>query len=194
MAGVDLNGKGHDLGVYIEIPAITGYSPSDDDSVGSAIIRFRDQPVLSESRAANYEPESLLHSPESFNAYSGSEQREWSIEGKFFSRNLIDAGENNTIINVVRSLVMPDYNKSGSPPTPVKLYAYGQRHIAGVPCLVKSYNFDFPNDVDYVVNGQLTIPIVFTLSITLTEQHSVKQLRSFDLGAFRSGEMVKSGF
>jgi len=192
MAQTKLNGEERKLGIYIVIPAVPG---SDKTGVlGESVLRFVDQPVLSESRAAAYEAESLLHSPESFSAYTSTEQREFTLESRFFCRNTDDARANNTIINVVRSLVMPDYNKSGSPPTPIKLYAYGSWHIHGLPCLVTSYSFDFPNDVDYITTEDFSVPVIFNLSITLKEQHSVKQLRQYSLAEFRKGEMVAKGF
>lgn len=192
MANNDLNGPGHDLGVYIIIPAVPG--SSDTGVLGESVLHFLDQPVISESRSAQYEAESLLHAPESFHAYTGTDQREFQIEGKFFCRNNADAITNNELISVVRSLVLPDYGKSGAPPTPVKLYAYGARHLHGVPCLVNSYSFDFPNDVDYITTGTISIPVVFSISITLTEQHSVAELRNFSLADFRSGYMTSKGF
>jgi hypothetical protein len=93
---------------------------------------------------------------------------------------------------------MPDYNGTGAPPTPVRLHAYGPRMIHSLPCLVKSYNVEYPNDVDYIkknFGGQdIIMPIVFTISMTLVEQHSVKNLRQFTLEKFRRGELVKEGF
>lgn len=191
MNGTDQNRNG----VYIIVSAVPGQKSGID---GEVVIRFRDQPVLNESRSARYEPESLLHAPESYNAYAATEQREFSLDGRFFTRNYNDAKENNQIINVVRSLVLPDYNATGAPPTPVRLYAYGSSHIYNLPCLVRGYSLDYPNDVDYVqyYSGEhdIIVPTIFTISFTLVEQHSVKALREFSLSDFRKGDMVLKGF
>lgn len=192
MAEHELNGPGHDLGVYVIIPAVPG--STEGGVLGETVLRFLDQPVLQESRGAQYEAESLLHAPESFQAYTSTEQREFTIDGRFFCRNEADVQTNSNIINVVRSLVMPDYNNSGSPPVPVKLYAYGTWHLHGLPCLVKSYDFTFPNDVDYISINGISMPVIFNIALTLSEQHSVKQLRSFSLADFRAGDMVSQGF
>jgi len=193
----ELNGPASELGIYIIVPSLPG-RPAQNAPIGETIIRFLDQPTLTESRAARYQPESLLHAPESFHAYEGTDQREFSIDGRFFCRNEAEIETNNTILHVVRSLVMPDYNTTGAPPTPVKLYAYGRKNIYALPCLVKSYTMNYPNDVDYVVSsqtqGKVTMPVVFSLSLTLTEQHSIAQLRKFNLDDFRAGAMVNSGF
>jgi len=193
----NLNGPGPELGVYIIVPKLSG-RPDSPAPVGETIIRFIDQPSLTENRSANYTATSLLHSPESYNAYEGTTQREFSIEGRFFSQNEGDIEINNQILHVIRSLVMPDYNGTGAPPTPVKLFAYGTKNIHALPCLVKSYNMAYPNDVDYVVSnqtqGDVTMPIVFTLGMALVEQHSVTQLREFSLDDFRTGTMVGKGF
>ena len=193
----NLNGPGPELGVYIIVPGLPG-RPAQLAPVGETIIRFVDQPTLTESRAAAYTATSLLHSTEAFSAYESTSQREFSIEGRFFSQTDSDVEINNQILHVVRSLVMPDYNGTGAPPTPIKLFAYGSNNIHALPCLVKDYAMNYPNDVDYVVSnpvqGDVTMPVVFTLSMTLAEQHSVSQLREFSLDDFRAGNMVQSGF
>ena len=193
----DLNGPGPELGVYIIVPKLPG-RPDSSSTIGETIIRFIDQPALVETRSARYTPENLLHSTESFHAFEGTDSREFQIEGKFFSEREGDIEVNNQILHVMRSLVMPDYNKTGAPPTPVRLFAYGTKNIHALPCLVKTYTMNYPNDVDYVVSNQtqgaVTMPIVFTLSLNLVEQHSISQLREFSLDDFRTGAMVAQGF
>jgi hypothetical protein len=178
--------------VFIEVP------PTPGGGNGTFFIRFRDQPTLTESRQAKYSPETILHGIEGFNAYAGTEQRTFELEGRFFCDNEEEIHINNQILHVVRSLVMPDYNGTGAPPTPIRLHAYGRLNIHSLPCLVTQYSMVYPNDVDYVVSTNSTekviMPMVFTLSISLTEQHSVANLREFTLDKFRRGELVKEGF
>lgn len=194
----ELNGPGPDLGVFIVIPAVPGSLFTQSAPIGQTIIRFLDQPTLSESRAARYSTETILHTPEGFNSYEGTDQRTFEIAGKFFCRNDKEIVTNNKVLQVVRSLVMPDYNRTGAPPTPIELHAYGAQNIFALPCLVRSYNMTYPNDVDYVVSNEgetdVTMPIVFDLTISLTEQHSIAQLRKFNLQDFRDGRMVGQGF
>lgn len=194
----ELNGAGPELGVFIVVPAVPGFASEFNAPFGQTIIRFLDQPTLSESRAARYATETILHSPEGFNSYEGTDQRTFELAGKFFCRNDREIRINNKVLQVIRSLVMPDYNSTGAPPTPVELHAYGSHNIHALPCLVRSYSMNYPNDVDYVVSGEgkgdITMPIVFDLTISLTEQHSVAQLRKFDLADFRNGTMVGQGF
>ncbi len=192
----EVNGPGPDLGVYIVVPNLPGRQ-DDFPPVGESIIRFVDQPAIVETRQARYTPENLLHSPEGFHAYEGTDSRQFDIEGKFFCSIEAEIGVNNQILQIMRSLVMPDYNKTGAPPTPVKLFAYGTKNIHALPCLVRSYTMNYPNDVDYVVdrgNPDITMPVVFTLGISLIEQHSISQLRQFTLDDFRVGAMVAKGF
>ncbi len=193
----NLNGPGPELGVYIVVPRLPGRT-DETAPLGETTIRFIDQPALTESRSARYQPESLLHAPEAFNAYEGTDQREFQIEGRFFCQNEGDVEANNAILHVLRSTVMPDYNRTGAPPTPVRLFAYGKHNIHSLPCLVKTYTMNYPNDVDYIVSnqtqGDVTMPVIFTLSVTLAEQHSISELRQFTLDDFRAGKLVQSGF
>ena len=80
----ELNGPGPELGVFIVIPAVPGISPLAAAPIGQTIIRFLDQPTLAESRAARYATETILHTPEGFNSYEGTDQRSFEIQGKFF--------------------------------------------------------------------------------------------------------------
>jgi len=191
----EMNGPGPSLGIYIVVPGIPGSKPSDHVASNKEVtIRFLDQPTFTETRSSRYTPESILHGTENFNAYEGTDQREFTIEGQFFCETDEDVLINNRILHIVRSLVMPDYNNTGAPPTPVRLFAYGSHNFKGVPCLVNNYSMDWPNDVDYAVNGEVTMPMVFTLGVTLLEQHSITELRGFSLADFRNGAMVARGF
>lgn len=187
--------EGYADGIFIKIPSVPGEGVF-HQLAGPQTLYFPDQPELTESREAEYVPESLLHANESFNAYQNTTQRKWTIASKFFVRNDLDAINNNNIIHVVRSLVTSDYNNTGAPPVPVRLYAYGEHHLYNVPCLVTGYNFTFAKDVNlYTYRDRgIVIPIVFELSVDLTEQHSIEELRKFSLADFRNGYLVKSGF
>ena len=194
----ELNGAGPDLGVFLVIPPAPGTLIGQPAPIGRTIIRFLDQPTITESRAARYATETILHTPEGFNSYEGTDQRSFEIAGNFFCRNDKDIATNNSVLQVFRSLVMPDYNRTGAPPTPIELHAYGAKNIHALPCLVASYNMTYPNDVDYVVSDlletKITMPIMFTITVSLIEQHSIAQLRKFNLQDFRSGKMVGQGF
>lgn len=195
----ELNGPASELGVYIVVPGLPGRLAGSAAPRGESVIRFLDQPSFAETRAARYTPENILHATEGFHAFEGTDSRRFDISGKFFCQQEIDILINNQILNLVRSLVMPDYNKTGAPPTPIKLFAYGTKNIHALPCLVNSYNMNWPNDVDYVTTekggeGKIAMPVVFDLSISMVEQHSITQLRKFNLDDFRGGTMVISGF
>jgi|TARA_B110000858_G_scaffold135733_1_gene154307 hypothetical protein len=91
----------------------------------------------------------------------------------------------------------------GTPP-PVMLFEYlGEFGFNRVPVVIRSYNFQFPDGVDYVpvkykgANGETTtyMPVETDIMIEMAPQYTYKKLRKkFDLQGFSSGKSYKDGF
>lgn len=91
----------------------------------------------------------------------------------------------------------------GTPP-PVMLFEYlGDMGFNRVPVVIRSYNFQFPDGVDYVPvkymnNGTETttyMPVETDIMIEMAPQYTYKKLRKkFDLQHFASGKAYKDGF
>lgn len=96
-----------------------------------------------------------------------------------------------------------DAGTYGTPP-PVMLFEYlGEYGFNKVPVVIRSYNFQFPDGVDYVPvkyngpNGETTtyMPVETDIMIEMAPQYTYKKLRKkFDLQSFSSGRSYKDGF
>jgi hypothetical protein len=87
----------------------------------------------------------------------------------------------------------------GTPP-PVMLFEYlGDYGFKKVPVVIRSYNFQFPDGVDYVPvkynNTTTYMPVETDIMIEMAPQYTYKKLRKkFDLQNFASGKGYKDGF
>lgn len=143
---------------------------------GGGLIRFEASSIVSENRTANYEGFNIVHLPTSLWAYRNTNGRHFSINGKLVSRTPSEAKANAGYLTTARSWVLPDFGDSGAPPPIVFLSAYNNRKINDVPCIVLSYNWSFPEDVDYIYGTLEPMPVIGTLNIDLEEAYSAQQI------------------
>jgi hypothetical protein len=145
-------------------------------SGGGGLIRFEASAPISESRVANYEGFNIVHLPTSLWAYRNTNGRHFSISGKLVSRTPNEAKANAGYLDTVRSWLLPDFGNSGAPPPIVKFSGYSNTYLSEVPCIVLSYNWTFPEDVDYIWGSSQPMPVIGILSIELEEAYSAQQI------------------
>ncbi|MNY43986.1 hypothetical protein D3C86_1789750 [compost metagenome] len=87
-----------------------------------------------------------------------------------------------------------DSNK-GLPPPQVLLDGYGTHMFNGLSVIVKNYEVQLPDDVDYVTvssaGGISKVPTVTTLTVLVTVQQTPAKARSFNWDSFASGELMQ---
>lgn len=174
-----------------------------EPGVGGAVT-FEAMPTISEGRSASYDPVSVLHHPGDILKYKSSSSRSWTISAKLISRTPQEAEENLSSINKIRAWVMPFYGMGtgsngatarylGAPPPILTLTAYGNTMIGPVKCVLESYSWDWPNDVDYIPAGTGSAPVPFpaivSISLTLKESFSPAEYSGFDILSYRAGDM-----
>lgn len=143
---------------------------------GGGYVRFEASSPVSESRVANYEGYNIVHLPTSLWAYRNTNGRHFSIAGKLVSRTPNEATANAGYLTTVRSWVLPAFGTSGATPPIVFLTAYDNKQINRVPCVVLSYNWTFPDDVDYIYATSEPMPVIGMLTIELEEAYSAEQI------------------
>lgn len=172
-------------------------------------IVFDAMPVVSERSSAQYREIQPLHSPGEFAVYGGSQLRSFTIsDAKLFARTPDEAVKKLDAENLIRGWSKPYFGKgnaantSGLPPDVLILSAYGYKNIDRIPVTLVDYTIDWPNDTDYItVTGEemqdgegtsyiTSTPIVSTISLSLREVRSMREMNSFDLGKYKRGELV----
>ena len=139
-------------------------------------VRFEASVPVSESRAANYEGYNIVHLPTSLWAYRNTNGRRFSITGKMVSRTPGEAAANAAYLQTIRSWVLPGFGTTGSTPPIVFLSAYNNQNIKKVPCIIQSYSWTFPDDVDYIFDTDEPMPVIGTIQLELEEAYSANQI------------------
>jgi len=110
-------------------------------------------PTISTSFTANYDKYDLTHSNYRGYFYKNSAVGDISINGTFTAQDTSEAAYLLAVIVFLRSVTKMFYGKDelrGAPPPLVELSGYGQYQFNNHPCLVTSFNYSLPNDVDYI--------------------------------------------
>lgn len=85
----------------------------------------------------------------------------------------------------------------GAPPQVLILNGYGQYMFNNIPVLLRSFNLSFPDNIDYVkftVNSvDVWLPVVLTISLSLTAQVTPEEARNFNYNDFKNGTLLKKG-
>lgn len=168
-------------------------------------VTFVVSPTISENREAEYTPFQPLQHPGEILKYKGTSSRSWGVHGKLISRNSIEATQNLQYINMIRSWVMPFYGNGtgtdpttksylGAPPPILTLTAYGPKMVGPVKCVLMSYNWDWPNDCDYIYaidddGNTVPFPVVVEVTLSLKESWSPAEYSKFNLMQYRLGNM-----
>ena len=165
-----------------------------------ATIWFNVTPNVDESRSAYYDAIQPIHHPGTIQVYRSSEARTFSVSAKLIARTAAEASTNLAYLNLIRSWVMPyfgkgtaksaDANRLGAPPDILIFDVYGSRNISKIPCVLNSYHWAYPDNVDYIptTDGQ-PVPTVMDISLSLTESYAPEQFTKFDIVKYRAGDM-----
>jgi len=115
-------------------------------------------PKISTSYTADYEKYNLIHSNYRGLFYKSSGVGDVQINGTFTAQDTREAAYMLAVIHFFRSVTKMFYgNKDeqrGTPPPLVYLSGYGDYQFSNHACVVSSFNYSLPNEVDYIrTNG-----------------------------------------
>ena len=114
---------------------------------------FPYMPSISTSYNADYSDTALTHSNYKGYFYNSSYVGDVSITGIFTAQDTREANYMLAVIHFFRSVTKMFYGQDaqrGSPPPLVYLIGLGNYQFNNHPCVVKSFNYSLPNDVDYI--------------------------------------------
>ena len=134
------------------------YKASDSTSILAPLkasdgVIFPYTPTISTSYNADYDTTDLTHSNYRGQFYKSSNVGDISINGIFTAQDTAEANYLLAVIHFFRSVTKMFYGQDaqrGSPPPLVYLSGYGPYQFNGHPCVVKTFNYSLPNDVDYI--------------------------------------------
>lgn len=141
-----------------------------------ATVRFEASVPVTESRAANYDGYNIVHLPTSLWAFRNTNGRRFSVTGKFVSRTPDEAAANAAYLQTIKRWILPGFGTTGSTPPILFFSAYGHQTIKKVPCILQSYSWTFPDDVDYIFDADEPMPVIGTIQLDLEEAYSANQI------------------
>ena len=114
---------------------------------------FPYMPSIGTTYTANYDQTDLVHSNYKGYFYRNSAVDAVSITGKFTAQDTFEANYMLAVIHFFRSVTKMFYGQDwqrGAPPPLVFLSGLGEYQFNNHPCVVNSFNYSLPSDVDYI--------------------------------------------
>ena len=111
-------------------------------------------PTIQTNYAANYDKYDLIHSNYRGYFYKNSSVGEININGTFTAQDTREATYLLAVIHFFRSVTKMFYGQDlkfrGTPPPLCFLSGFGEMQYNNHPCLVTNFQYNLPNDVDYI--------------------------------------------
>ena len=158
-------------------------------------IEFDATPEVTESGSASYFEASDIRAPGSVVVYMGSPSRNFTINAKLIARDMAEAQRVFKQIHVLKSWRMPEsYTGGFNAGTPAVLYLDGYGSMfKQIPVVMTDLSIEFPSEFDYIQNGEMIVPIITSVSISLKEAHASEKnidgMEGFDILQYRTGTL-----
>jgi|TARA_B100001964_G_scaffold116235_1_gene129543 hypothetical protein len=212
-----------DWRVRLSLPADYQRMTGQDDLLAplldTAGLVFPTNPTVLVSHEANYNSLHPVHTNYPFWAYQNSAIGQITITANFPVQNSLEARYWVACIHYLRSVTKMNYGQgpnAGSPPPVVRFNGYGDYVFKNVPVIVTSFQFDMPQDVDYISCGfkedaasnnpihnseqfqeasgkpesgpSSWAPSTSLLTVSVVPQYSRRDVSKFDMKSFVKGE------
>lgn len=165
------------------------------------ILEWPSTPKIAQSIEVNYSTWELQHTNYQPSAFGNRSTPVITISGPWFSRTEQEAMDTLNAIQLMRSATSMFYGREdknkGTPPPIGRLNAHGL--YSNTPVVVKSFQYDYPNDVDYITvnmfNGKQSVPVLFEMSVSLIVQiNAVEAVKEYTLENFYTGKLLGKGY
>lgn len=141
-------------------------------------------PTIALSGSAVYDEVNVTHQNYQFTFFQNGKAEQIQITAPF---NVEDAEEAAYWLRAILFLRMSVKMLPGGNPPPIcKLSGYGDYVLPKVPCVVKSWSVDMPQDVNYINSGGSWVPVKSTVNLTLQPVYSRKDALNFSLSDISS--------
>ena len=121
---------------------------------------FPYMPKIEMAYKADYDPYSLTHSNYKGYFYKSSYTDSVSLTGTFTAQDTTEANYMLAVIHFFRSVTKMFYGQDaqrGAPPPLVYLTGLGEYQFSAHPCVVSSFTYSLPTDVDYIRANSVNI-------------------------------------
>lgn len=160
-------------------------------------------PTITLTHKANYTAtEGIVHSNFPFQAYKSSQIEDITIQGEFTVQNENEGQYWLAVNHFLRTATKMFYGVSvpaGFPPVACTLTGYGTEILPNLPVVVKSYQLDLKDNVQYIsipsiseINkGKLqSVPTQCTMTVIVSPIYNRQQIRQqFDLAKYAKGDL-----
>jgi hypothetical protein len=160
-------------------------------------------PNITYNQDVQYDSLNAVHTNQEILAYSRTSAPTITVSGSFSSQTQLEARYNLACLHFLRLITKMSFGASvnpqrGTPPPVLYFDAHGGGMFLNIPVVVKNFAITLPNDPDYVTvtaspPAKVTrVPAIFDISVSLTVQHTPRQLREWDIEKFRNGGYITS--
>ena len=152
-------------------------------------------PNITVSTKADYTAINTVHSNYTNYAYKGSMVDDIQISGEFSCETETDAAywiAATTFFKTATKMFFGQGEFAGNPPLICNLTGYGSSIFDKVPVIIKSFSVDLKDDVNYVRcnawNTNTWVPVLSTISVTVSPVYNRQRLRQFSLQDYARGK------
>lgn len=156
-------------------------------------------PKITVSSKANYTQLDPVHSNYPFYGYKNSQIEDIQISGEFSCETESDAAywiQATHFLKTSTKMFFGGSTYAGNPPVVCQLSGYGPGVFNSVPVIIKSFSVDLPDGVNYIkctdnkFPGSTWVPVVSTISVTVSPIYNRQLLRQFSLQDYAKGNAV----
>ena len=152
-------------------------------------------PNITVSTKANYTAIDTTHSNYQFQAYKNSVVDDIQISGEFSCETETDAAywiAATTFFKTATKMFFGEGEFAGNPPIVCNLSGYGSSIFDKVPVIIKAFSVDLKDDVNYIrcdtFETNTWVPVLSTISVTVTPVYNRRRLRKFSLQDYSRGK------
>ena len=145
-------------------------------SCGNDIVTFEASMPIAESRNASYSNYDIVHLPTDIWSYKNTTARKFSLSGRIVSRTPDEADLNAMYLDLIRSWTLPDFGSTGATPPILHLSGYRNNNIDDLQVLLVGYSINYSDEVDWIFQGKIPMPVICGVQLELVEVYSPLQI------------------
>ena len=156
-------------------------------------------PAITLATKANYNTVDPVHNNFPFQAYKNSQVDDITISGEFSAETERDALywiAATTFFKTATKMFYGNSSYAGNPPIVCQLNGYGASVFNNVPVVIKSFQVDFKDDVNYIkcslppLEKPSWVPVISNITVVVSPIYNRSLLRQFSLQDFAAGKTV----